>query len=176
MEIRHLPVEDLTLVGEIDRSEQVDVTYAVEDGALISRPVDWDVPTWDAVGSGDHSVHRRIDEWGPILTRGGVLLGAFDIGAFAGLAIVEPRFEEAMAWLAVLHVSRRYRRMGAATALWTEAERLALAADAATMYVSATPSGSAVGFYLSRGCVLATPPHPALFAMEPEDIHLIREF
>lgn len=31
---------------------------------------------------------------------------------------------------------------------------------------------SAVGFYLGRGCRLADPVHPALFAMEPDDIHL----
>jgi hypothetical protein len=41
------------------------------------------------------------------------------------------------------------------------------------MYVSATPTGSAVGFYLSRGCHLADPPHPALLASEPDDIHLV---
>ena len=39
--------------------------------------------------------------------------------------------------------------------------------------MSATPTGSAVGFYLSRGCVLADPPHPQLFAEEPEDIHFV---
>jgi hypothetical protein len=41
------------------------------------------------------------------------------------------------------------------------------------MYVSATPTGSAVGFYLGRGCRLADPVHPDLFAQEPEDIHLV---
>ena len=50
---------------------------------------------------------------------------------------------------------------------------IAAAAGAMSMYVSATPSGSAVGFYMSRGCQLAARPHPALFAKEPEDIHLI---
>lgn len=38
--------------------------------------------------------------------------------------------------------------------------------------VSATPSGSAVGFYTSRGCRVVDAPHPELFAKEPEDIHL----
>lgn len=40
-------------------------------------------------------------------------------------------------------------------------------------YVSATPTGSAVGFYLGQGCRLADPGHSALFADEPEDIHLV---
>ena len=44
---------------------------------------------------------------------------------------------------------------------------------ATSVYVSATPTGSAVGFYLGRGCTLADPVHPALFADEPDDIHLV---
>ena len=40
------------------------------------------------------------------------------------------------------------------------------------MYVSATPTDSAVGFYLSRGCELADPVHPALSAKEPDDVQL----
>jgi hypothetical protein len=39
--------------------------------------------------------------------------------------------------------------------------------------VSATSTGSAVGFYLSRGCRLADPVHPKLFELEPVDIHLV---
>ncbi len=50
---------------------------------------------------------------------------------------------------------------------------IAKAAGATSMYVSATPSGSAVGFYLSHQCRLADPVHPRLFAEEPEDIHLV---
>ena len=46
-------------------------------------------------------------------------------------------------------------------------------AGAATVSVSALPSGSAVGFSLPRGCRLADPPHPELFAPEPDDIHLV---
>jgi hypothetical protein len=61
-----------------------------------------------------------------------------------------------------------------ATALWAEVERIAVASRAHTIYVSATPSESAVGFYLSMGCVLASTPHPELHAQEPEDIPLVR--
>jgi len=86
---------------------------------------------------------------------------------------VDSAFEEATAWFAFLHVSRSYRRRGVASALWAAGVEVAASADAISMYVSATPSGSAVGFYASRGCRLAENPHPALFAEEPEDIHLI---
>ena len=77
------------------------------------------------------------------------------------------------AWLAFLHVSREYRRSGVAAALWFAGAEIAANAGATSIYVSATPSGSAIGFYTSRGCQLAETPHPALLAKEPEDIHLI---
>ena len=89
-----------------------------------------------------------------------------------GLATVHPTFEPGLAWLATLHVSRPHRRSGAASALWDAGVALAREAGARSLYVSATPTGSAVGFYLGRGCRLADPVHPGLFAREPEDIHL----
>jgi len=76
--------------------------------------------------------------------------------------------------LAFLHVSRPYRRQGAAQALWNAATDIAVANGATSIYVSATPTGSAIGFYLRQGCRLARPVHPDLFAAEPEDIHLVR--
>lgn len=86
---------------------------------------------------------------------------------------MDPTFEDGTAWFAFLHVSRAHRRRGVAATLWAAGSEIAADAGAASMYVSATPSGSAVGFYTSRGCRLAEPPHPALFAKEPDDIHLI---
>jgi hypothetical protein len=93
-----------------------------------------------------------------------------------GLATVEPRFEPGLAWLATLHVRRAHRRQGAASASWTAAVELAREAGANAMYVSATPTGSAVGFSLRCGCRLADPVHPKLFADEPDDIHLVFPF
>ncbi len=173
IDIRHLPPADIRLIAEIDRSERVDVGYMVSDGDLVSRPVDWDVPTWDPTGAGERSVSGVIAFWEPIVDGGASLIGAFDGQTFLGLAIVDGSFEPGMAWMALLHVSRPHRRTGVASALWAECELVAGAAGATSMYVSAAPSGSAVGFYLSRGCELADPPHPDLFGMEPEDIHLV---
>ena len=89
------------------------------------------------------------------------------------LAIVHPAFEPRLAWLAFLHVSRPYGRRGAAQALWNAAADIAGAADAESIYVSATPTASAVGFYLRQHCHLARPVHPDLFAAEPDDIHFV---
>lgn len=172
--VRGLEPGDVELVRAIDRSEHVDRQYAVIDGRLVDAPVfKSDIPAWDPHGDGEFSVAHQIHFCAERVAEGGVLLGAFDHDSPLGIAIVHPRFEPPMAWLSWLHVSRPHRRRGAAAALWNEAARQARNASAITMYVSATPTGSAVGFYLSRGCHLATPPHPALFAKEPEDIHLV---
>jgi len=173
IEIREFGADGIELIRQIDRSEHIDMQYSVRDGRLRSERVEFEVPQWDSEGHGDHSAERRITEFGPVVESGATLLGAFVDDVFAGIAIVDPLFEERTAWFAFLHVSRAYRRRGVASALWAAGARIAAAADATSIYVSATPSGSAVGFYTSRGCRLAATPHPALFAKEPEDIHLI---
>ncbi len=173
VEIRELGPDGIELIREIDRSEHIDTLYTVNDGEIHAESVDLDVPPWDGEGHGDHSSAQRITEFRPIVEGGATLLGAFIDDVFAGIAIVDPTFEERTAWFAFLHVSRNHRRRGVASALWVAGVEVAASADANAMYVSATPSGSAVGFYTSRGCTLAEEPHPTLFAKEPEDIHLV---
>ena len=173
IEIRELGAAEIELIRQIDRSEHIDVQYTVEDGRLRSEDVSFDVPQWDAEGHGEHSSARRITEFRPVVENGATLLGAFIDDLPAGIAIVDPKLEERTAWFAFLHVSRAYRRKGVASALWAAGAEIAATADATLIYVSATPSGSAVGFYTSHGCQLAKPPHPALFAKEPDDIHFI---
>lgn len=173
IEIRRLPSDKIRLIGDIDRSEHVSTLYATQDGDLTQRAADIDVPPWSQDDTGDHTVGGLIEHFRPIVDDGACLLGAFDGDVFLGLAIVDDSFEPGMAWLALLHVSRPHRRRGVASALWLAAERIAADAGAESMYVSATPSNSAVGFYLSRGCRLADPAHPDLLAEEPEDIHFV---
>jgi len=173
IEIRQLSPDEILLIGDIDRSEHVSALYTVEDQQLVRRTADIDVPQWRQDDRSDHSVGGLVDHFRPIVADGANLLGAHDEEVLLGLAIVDTDFEPALAWLALLHVGRPHRRRGVASALWTAAEQVALEAGAEAMYVSATPSDSAVGFYLSRGCRLADPPHPDLLAEEPEDIHFV---
>jgi N-acetylglutamate synthase-like GNAT family acetyltransferase len=42
------------------------------------------------------------------------------------------------------------------------------------LYVSATPSESAVGFYLEQGFAPVKEPLPELYELEPEDIHMVK--
>ena len=173
IQIRVLPADRLSVIGEIDRSEHVGTIFEMHAGDLTSHPVDIDVPRWNPDGGGPNTVMSFIDDLRPILERGATLLAAFIQDAVAGVAIIEERFEGDMAWLAFLHVSNGHRRHGVGSALWTEAVNRARVARARSIYVSATPSGSAVGFYLAHGCTVATVPHHELFAAEPEDVHLL---
>jgi len=52
---------------------------------------------------------------------------------------------------------------------------IAREAGSRRMYVSSTPSSSAVGFYIAQGFKLAEEVDAELYALEPEDIHLILE-
>ena len=126
MQVRRLQAKDVSLVATIDRSEHVDVQYRVIDGELQPIPAAiTEVPAWDPTGSGPHSVTAEIAFCESVVARGGILLGAFDGERTVGLAIVHPAFEPLLAWLAFLHVSRPYRRRGAAQALWNVAADIA---------------------------------------------------
>ncbi len=173
-EVRRLGINDIGLIATIDRSEHVEMGYTVVRGRLVERPASMSaIPTWDPVGTGPHSVAATIAFCKPLVAGGAVLLGAFDGDSLCGMAVIDGAFEPSLAWLAFLHVTRPHRRHGVASALWSAAERVAVEAGAESTYVSAAPTESAVGFYLSRGCELAEPIHARLYAMEPDDIHFV---
>ena len=174
VDIGRLAKSDITRIAEIDRSEHVTLSYVYRDGKLETREVDWHVPRWFTDGRREHSVQALIDKSAPILDQGGVLFGALDGDVLAGLAILRHKLSDTMAQLALLHISRGCRRQGIATRLFQEACRLASEDGATELYVSATPSQSAVGFYLSQGCRLAEQVNDELYAEEPEDIHMIK--
>lgn len=162
-------------VGEVDRTEHVTRAYVYRDGGLLLEGVDWHVPPWFSDGRGSHSVQGNIDDWTPLLEQGGMMLGALDDDRLVGFAIYRPRLEEGMGQLAVLHVDCAYRGQGIGRALAEQVARLAQANGERRLYVSATPSAPTVDFYRSCGFALADEVHPALYELEPEDIHLIRE-
>lgn len=172
--IQQLPASDIARLAEIDRSERVRVGYTYRDGVLQAREVDWHVPAWHT-GDGPHSLQAMVRFCTEDLETGGVLLGALDGEQLAGLAILRPPLDGRMAQLAFLHVSRPYRRQGIAARLVEETSRLARLEGARALYVSATESESAVGFYLSQGFQPTDTPDPVLYALEPEDIHMIKE-
>ena len=138
--MRRLLSDDVSLIATIDRSEHVEVQYGVIDGRLIEQPVAMpEIPTWDATGTGPHSVAAQIEFCASLIADGAVLLGAVDDEQPVGLAVIDASFEPRVAWLALLYVSRPHRRRGAAQALWDAAVEVALAAGAESIYVSLCP-------------------------------------
>ena len=162
-------------LAEIDRSEHITRAYEISAGVLTQLDVDWHVPNWFSEGDGDHSLSGQIAFCRSHLDKGGLLLGALHEDLLVGIAIVRPELYADMAQLAFLHVSREYRRQGIAKGLMAEACQIARSAGARRIYISATSTASTVEFYLSQGCELADPVDPNLYALEPQDIHLILE-
>ena len=117
----------------------------------------------------------KVNAWQPVLDRGGTLVGAFDRDTLVGFAIYRPDLAEGLANLSALFVSRNHRRKGIASLLTEEVARLARADCARRLYVSATPSRPTVEFYRSHGFKPTDEPNEDLFALEPDDIHMILE-
>lgn len=175
IKIRHMAASDLERIGEIDRSEHVTQEYSYRRGTLERRDVDVRVPAWSRTGDHEHSVQGKLKAWQPTLDRNGTLVGAFDADSLVGFAIYQRDLAEGLTNLLALHVSRNYRRKGIASLLVAEIARLARADGARRVYVCATPSGPTVDFYRSRGFEPTDEPNEALFALEPNDIHMILE-
>ncbi|MEZ4736960.1 MAG: GNAT family N-acetyltransferase [Caldilineaceae bacterium] len=166
MRIQQLTEHDLTRSHAIDVSERGHVIYRYVDGVLQTTAAQWARPQWT-----QDEWQQRLQHWIADL-HPDLFLGAFVDERLVGLASLRYRLTETMAQLTTLHISRTYRRQGVATALTQAVIRLVKAQGAQTLYVSATESASAVNFYLSQGFRPTAEPHPALFALEPNDIHM----
>lgn len=168
-EIREMAIEELDRVVEVDVSERGEIVYYYNGGSIIAQPEKWQRPPrsveeWQAM----------TDRWRVYLQAGGAFLGAFEGDILVGIAVLRYDLTPNQAELAGLFVSKAYRRLGIAAQLNDEVVRLARESGAEALYVSATPSRSAVGFYQSQGFEIAEEVHPGLFALEPEDIHLVK--
>jgi predicted N-acetyltransferase YhbS len=170
IEIRELPASDIDRIRDIDRSERIEQQYRHCDGRLELVDVDIDAAPWGTPGR-EHTVEHYIEEWRPMLADG-VLFGALDGARLAGFVIYRPRIAHGLANLAVLHVTREHRRSGLGRSLTETVVRRARADGAQRLYVSATRTRGTVDFYMRQGFELAATPNPAMFELEPEDIHL----
>ena len=172
--IRVLHADELKMIRELDRSEVIRTGYK-QDGTEITKfPVCWDDAGW-VEGDGDHSFGQMIRGARQLLDLGGTAFGAFDRDRLVGIAIYRPHLTDTMGQLGLLHVSNRHRRQGVASRLYDKVLRLANEHGATHLYVSATPTESAIGFYLSKGFQPTASPDPDLLAKEPDDIHMVLE-
>lgn len=171
--IRWMEPTELERIREIDRSEEIRVGYVMEARKLRQMNVVWDSPNFDSEGEGEHSFAAHIKFCRTHLEAGGRMIGAFAKDRLVGIGVLRYEVRPGMAQLAYLHVSNGFRRKGLATRLTQEIIAEARENGAYRIYVSATPSGSAVGFYHSQGFTVAAKPIPELYELEPEDIHMV---
>lgn len=162
-----LSLTELYDLNPIDLSEIGTIVYVQQGEELLSREETWQRPVPDRA-----EWRAYLDQWAENLHID-AFVGAFDRDELIGLASIRYRLEPDMAQLTTLHVSRAYRRQGVAIHLLEEIIALARQSGAVRLYVSATPSESAVGFYLSQGFQPTAHPEPSQFALEPEDVHMI---
>ncbi len=170
--IRNLERTELSRVGEIDRTERIDVLFEQHGTELVSRRGTWSASAWDPDGHGEHSVDAQHQALVRYVDAGGIVRGAFSHGRLAGIGVVVPHLRPAMAQLAYLHVSQEFRFAGVGSRLSVDLELIAQRAGDTEIVVTATPSENTVRFYLGRGYRTMQQPVPELFELEPEDIHM----
>jgi ribosomal protein S18 acetylase RimI-like enzyme len=166
IQIRELGPEELTLARAIDVSEEGTIVFKRAKDGLRRVPDEWARSQWDA-----KEWDEMIATWKSHLMCD-VVLGAFDGGRLVGMGSIRCRLAGDTAQLTTLHVSRDHRRRGIARLLTEEIVRLARESGAADLYVSATPSESAVGFYLRLGFNPTDRVVKEAFDLEPDDIHM----
>ena len=164
---RLLTRDDVPLVWTIDRREIIEHLYVLRDGALHLVPDFYDVAGWPD-GEADHYTPILLD----CHDRGGWCVGMFDGARLVAAVFVDsqplgPHGD--MLQLKFLHVSHDWRGCAGEQLYRTAREQ---ARDGRCAPVSATPSQNTIDFYLRLGFTVSTSPDPALYALEPEDIHL----
>ena len=171
---RWMAPEEIEQLREIDRTEIIRTGYKYADGELQKIDVNWDAPNWDPNGDHEFSMTAQINFCRDHLEKGGKMYGAFDEKKLVGIGIITPNIQENVVQLAYLHMSKGYRRMGVGNRIFSTLVEKAKQLGGRQMYVTAVPSGSAVGFYLSKGFQPTDSPIPELFELEPDDIHMIK--
>jgi predicted N-acetyltransferase YhbS len=170
LKIRQLERHEIRDLWSIDRAEVIEKVYRLVGNELVLKPERHDIETWPR-GEPERDAPILLD----CFDRGGTFHGAFHGDTLIGASVLESRFigrDEDQLQLKRLHVSRRHRRSGVGRALFDMAVARARELGARRLYVSATPSENTVRFYLRRGCRVTDEVDAALFALEPEDIHM----
>jgi len=168
MEIRQLELAELARAAEIDVTEHGSVVLEQRGETLTARAETWSRPPRTA----DRWTEFEA-RWRAFIPDAGAALGAFQDGRLVGIATLRRGIRPHVDQLEALFVDRAHRRRGVATALVAATEGLAREGGGRILYVSATPSESAVGCYRSRGFVPTPDPLPELLDLEPDDIHMV---
>lgn len=171
IDYRILSRDEIERFREIDRSEIIENDYRYKDGKLELVKVYFDVK-----GFRPNHLKSLINRFYNIYDDGGTICGAFDGSKLVGIAALESKFRgenKDVLNYAVLHVSKPYRKMGIGKKLTELVIKRAKEMGAKRLYVSSAQTKNTVDFYMGLGCKLADKVDKELYALEPEDIHLI---
>ncbi|WP_442600671.1 GNAT family N-acetyltransferase [Paenibacillus sp. KN14-4R] len=160
-------------LGEIDRSESIDLIYEMQDGKLTEVPINNECQNWD-VELLREMQERFIHE----LDHDGMAIGAFDGDLLVGFGVLAHQFRGAnqdQLQVDLMYVSRNYRRQGIGTRIMNELSTEAKKRGAKYLYISSTETRSAVSFYQNNGSQLTDHVDEELFLKEPLDIHMLKE-
>jgi predicted N-acetyltransferase YhbS len=168
--LRELEQDELARVWTIDRREVVENVYHLEDGELVLRPEHYEIQGWPP---GEREWYTPILQ--DCIDRGGVFLGAFEEDELIGAVVLDSKLigsGKDQLQLKFLYVSQNHRGSGLGRTLFEQAAKRARELNAGWLYISATPSQNTVDFYRHLGCMVADDVDSALYALEPEDIHM----
>lgn len=170
--LKELEINDAERLAEIDRSEQIDLIYEIQDGQMLEVAAGHECPNWN-----QHQIREIIERFKYELSNGGKAFGAFDKDLLVGFAVLAHKFrgkKKDQLQLDLMYVSRTYRRQGIGTQLMEKISQEARKWGAGSLYISSTETESAVNFYKSAGSELTDEIDQELFEREPKDIHMIR--
>jgi GNAT superfamily N-acetyltransferase len=168
LEVRSLALEELSRAAEIDVTEDGTTVLEQRGTGLSVRADTWSRRPRSAEGWAEFERH-----WRSFIPEDGMALGAFEGGRLVGIATLRRGIRPGLDQLEALFVDRAHRRQGIASMLIDGIEAEAREGGAHSLYVSATPSESAVGCYVSCGFVPTDAPVPELLELEPEDVHMV---
>ncbi|MEW4282080.1 GNAT family N-acetyltransferase [Priestia koreensis] len=169
--VKELDLSWLPRIKEIDRTEEIEAIYTYKNETLAKEERKKVIPNWSPEG-----ISEIIHTLSPIIKNNGHLVGAIDQDRLIGVAVLGgewlPMHEKTLQ-MAFLYVSNGYRRQKVAQRLMDHVVFRVKEKGAMQLYVSATETNSALGFYFRYGFTIAKHVDPALFLKEPLDIHLI---
>ena len=168
---RELSGNEADRLREIDRSEEIDGHYVMDNGALAYQKAPVSVQGWRPDDAGAYP--DRIRE---TLAAGGAALGAFDGQKLVGLATLDARpvgGDPAVVALDLLYVGAGYRGRGIGKQLTALVVERARQLGATAIYISASPTRNTVDAYRRMGAQVIATPDPEKLALEPDDIHLL---
>jgi Ser/Thr protein kinase RdoA (MazF antagonist)/GNAT superfamily N-acetyltransferase len=152
--IRELNADDISLAGQIDRTETVHAKYVAryqnDRRTIALNKVDLEEPMTIPAFRAEH-FPARLASWKEQIANGGALVGAFDAETLAGFIILKAAEQDGSAQITAVFVDAQHRRHGIGAQMMRRVESLARARGVQTLWLSANDTPSAVEFYFKQG-------------------------